>query len=274
MDLSSNTTKLNLYKKNPDTDGNDTFNIETMLNENWDKIDQNVATLEDVQQSETNANDYTDTKFSNVSYPVTTVNAKTGNVSLTKSDIGLGNVDNVQQASKTEFNELKQSTLSHSADDMAHGIGDKTTLQTTNNTTIVGAINELFTNVSDGKSLVGGAITDVDPNVLIPTEPTFQELANAIGGISSGKKLASGSITPSVSGDFDIPVNLDFIPSVFIAKWALSYHAIGFYDPSDESVWRSYTSSYEKKVYEPSNTYNVKVSGASSSYEIYWLAYE
>ncbi|MBB6674502.1 hypothetical protein [Cohnella nanjingensis] len=33
------TTILNLLKKNPVTDGADTFNIQTMMNDNWDKID-------------------------------------------------------------------------------------------------------------------------------------------------------------------------------------------------------------------------------------------
>lgn len=33
------TGNLKLYKADPVTDGNDTFNIDTMLNENWDKID-------------------------------------------------------------------------------------------------------------------------------------------------------------------------------------------------------------------------------------------
>lgn len=37
--MPSNTPNLGLYKKNPVTDGNDTFNVQTMLNENWDKID-------------------------------------------------------------------------------------------------------------------------------------------------------------------------------------------------------------------------------------------
>ena len=41
--MASYTEHLNLLKKNPATDGADTFNIETMLNENWDKIDVAVA---------------------------------------------------------------------------------------------------------------------------------------------------------------------------------------------------------------------------------------
>jgi hypothetical protein len=37
--MSSNTTNILLYKKDPSTDGADYFDITTMLNENWDKID-------------------------------------------------------------------------------------------------------------------------------------------------------------------------------------------------------------------------------------------
>lgn len=41
--MSSTTTNLGLYKVNPTTDGENTFNIDTMLNENWDRIDADVA---------------------------------------------------------------------------------------------------------------------------------------------------------------------------------------------------------------------------------------
>ena len=41
--LASYTPNLNLLKKSPVTDGNDTFNIDTMLNENWDKIDEAIS---------------------------------------------------------------------------------------------------------------------------------------------------------------------------------------------------------------------------------------
>uniref|UniRef100_A0A7U4DJY9 Tail fiber repeat 2 protein n=1 Tax=Geobacillus sp. (strain Y4.1MC1) TaxID=581103 RepID=A0A7U4DJY9_GEOS0 len=43
--MASNTPRLGLYKKDPVADANDTFNIQTMLNDNWDKIDSKVATL-------------------------------------------------------------------------------------------------------------------------------------------------------------------------------------------------------------------------------------
>lgn len=37
--MSSYTKNLNLLKKDPVTDGSETFNIKTMMNDNWDKID-------------------------------------------------------------------------------------------------------------------------------------------------------------------------------------------------------------------------------------------
>ena len=41
--MASHTENLNLLKKDPTADGSDTFNIKTMLNENWDKVDANAA---------------------------------------------------------------------------------------------------------------------------------------------------------------------------------------------------------------------------------------
>lgn len=41
--MASYTTNLNLLKKDPVTDAADTFNIQTMLNDNWDKIDAAMA---------------------------------------------------------------------------------------------------------------------------------------------------------------------------------------------------------------------------------------
>lgn len=43
--MATNTSRLGLLKKDTTTDGNDTFNIKTMLNDNWDLIDAKVATL-------------------------------------------------------------------------------------------------------------------------------------------------------------------------------------------------------------------------------------
>ncbi|WP_422658195.1 phage tail protein [Paenibacillus sp. EC2-1] len=44
--MSSNTPNLGLLKKDPMVDGNETFNIKTMLNDNWDKIDEAVGNVQ------------------------------------------------------------------------------------------------------------------------------------------------------------------------------------------------------------------------------------
>ncbi len=117
------TSKLNLYKANPQEDGESTFNIDTMLNENWDKIDQNAGEtsgkLGDLSQLQTtdksslvsanneinndlaahlNDNVKHPTKTSQLtndsefitasSVPVQSVNGKTGTVSLTAANVG------------------------------------------------------------------------------------------------------------------------------------------------------------------------------------------
>lgn len=59
--MAKNTSHLGLYKKDPETDRNDTFNIETMLNENWDKIDDEVAKRVIKKEGKgLSTNDYTD----------------------------------------------------------------------------------------------------------------------------------------------------------------------------------------------------------------------
>lgn len=45
--MASNTPALGLYKKDPIADANDTFNIETMLNQNWDRIDNLAQFIKD-----------------------------------------------------------------------------------------------------------------------------------------------------------------------------------------------------------------------------------
>lgn len=47
--MASNTNNLGLLMKDPVADGNDTFNVETMLNENWRKIDDAVGALNQIR---------------------------------------------------------------------------------------------------------------------------------------------------------------------------------------------------------------------------------
>lgn len=127
----------------------------------------------------------------------------------------------------------------HLADETSHGIGNKITLQTNHKSTIVGAVNELFTNVSNGKDLVGGAITGVDDSVVIPTEPTFGDLASAIGGISTGKKWASGTIKDkwAPGGYYSYTdISLDFVPSVILVHAPRTTNTPSGYSDNSEFV--------------------------------------
>lgn len=45
--MATNTPNLDLHKKDPLTDGNDYFDVNTMLNDNWDKIDTNAKATDD-----------------------------------------------------------------------------------------------------------------------------------------------------------------------------------------------------------------------------------
>ncbi|WP_096199523.1 hypothetical protein [Bacillus sp. FJAT-45350] len=166
------TEKLNLYQPNPVTEKDDTFNIDTILNENWEKVDNfadEITTKKinagngltgggDLSQDRTvtlgtpstvtatTSNSTTGTSHThNIDVAtqaeaetgsnstklmtpqrtkqaidniqaVKTVAGRTGNVTVTKEDVGLGNVDNVQQATKTEFVELSNDVAAHKED--------------------------------------------------------------------------------------------------------------------------------------------------------------
>ena len=61
--MASYTPNLNLLKKSPVTDGDDTFNVDTMLNENWDKIDSFASEVESyITESESKITDLTSKK--------------------------------------------------------------------------------------------------------------------------------------------------------------------------------------------------------------------
>lgn len=66
-------------------------------------------------------------------------------------------------------------------------IGDIDDLSTADKTSLVAAVNECFQSASDGKTAIANAITGVDDSITIPENPTFAQLADLIGQISTGK---------------------------------------------------------------------------------------
>lgn len=82
--MATNTPNLNLLKKDPINDQNDTFNIKTMLNENWDKIDQTVANKVDKVNGKTlSSNDFSNTEKTKLAGIET--GAKVNNISDTNA---------------------------------------------------------------------------------------------------------------------------------------------------------------------------------------------
>ena len=53
--MATKTTNLQLHKVNPTTDGADTFNFDTILNANWDKLDEHAVTCADTSLSNLDA---------------------------------------------------------------------------------------------------------------------------------------------------------------------------------------------------------------------------
>jgi len=142
------------------------------------------------------------------------------------------------KAPAQSVNELQQEVDEHKADIMSQEVGkgaDMIGLPDPNGlftaTTVRGALEELFTSVSDGKNLIGGAITDVDPSIIIPPNPTFQQLGDAIRQISTGQKWASGETrsgttpitftvwdgTTRTERALEVNVSFGFQPSTIVA---------------------------------------------------------
>ena len=80
-------------------------------------------------------------------------------------------------------------------------IGDLSSLSTTTKTNIVSALNETFTSVSNGKSLVASAITD--KGVSTAADASFQTMATNISNIQTGI-TPTGTYNISVNGDYDV----------------------------------------------------------------------
>ncbi|PWA08667.1 hypothetical protein DCC39_14610 [Pueribacillus theae] len=79
------------------------------------------------------------------------------------------------------------------------------------------AVANLVSFLQEKKNKIGSAITGVDDSVVLPTDPTFQQLANAIGQISIGKKWARGIMPDTPSKTAEV-IGLDFSPSIIVAR--------------------------------------------------------
>ena len=104
------------------------------------------------------------------------------------------NMNKIEQGIKDAHDEL----AAHKAENASQH-GDLTTLKTSQKSSLVEAINELFTNVSDGKNQLETAITDKGGTVSKSGNiATFDELDNGIRSIPVGDYAVGGTIRDSV----------------------------------------------------------------------------
>lgn len=143
------------------------------------KVDPTViiATKKDIEVLEQ--------KIKDINVPVKSVNGKIGEVVLSADDI------NTSSGKTIQFN----------LENIETSIGDKKILKTTDKSNIVGAVNELFTNVSNGKELIASAITD--KGISTSENETFDSLATKISRLKSGKQwLVDNGIFYGIDSDF------------------------------------------------------------------------
>ncbi|KHF26830.1 Phage tail fiber repeat protein [Anoxybacillus sp. BCO1] len=107
--MASNTPRLGLYKKDPIADANDTFNIQTMLNDNWDKIDGKVAILgpDGKILSE---------QLPNQSLPA----ASTTQAGIVKLNTSTNSTSTSEAATPSAVKEVNDKVNEHSADNVKH----------------------------------------------------------------------------------------------------------------------------------------------------------
>ena len=152
------------------------------------------------------------------------VDATTARKGVVQLNSTVTSTSTTQAATPSAVKSVNDSLTTHSNSDSAHGIGDKTSLLTTEKSTIVGAVNELFTSANNGKAEIATAITEkgVDAS---PTD-TFTVLADKVGQIVTGKRYAEG-IDTSNSTTLTV-TNLGFRPRII--TWyiggAYMYHGI------------------------------------------------
>ena len=148
---------------------------------------------------------------------------------------------------------------------------------------VEGAMNELFTNVSNGKDLVGGAITDVDDSVVIPTDPSFGDLADAIGSISTGKKWASGETKTHLRSTnvYSIFVTgLDFKPAIIItlpknkissASYLTTVANMTQYGASEDINYPDFNRPFDAIT---DNSFMIRVASSVVGEDFVWIAFE
>ncbi|MTK12099.1 MAG: hypothetical protein F8N39_08430 [Clostridiaceae bacterium] len=212
--MASNTPNLNLYKKDPTIDGNDTFNIKTMLNDNWDKIDAAVTAKVDKVDFSSHLAD--DTKHVSKDGKLQTgLNSEKINGKIaTATPLTTEKNDLIGMINETFTNANNGKTS------LANVIGSPTVASET--------FSQISTDVQNRKNELASNLSAKGVSAL--SSEGLQSLINKISSISTGK-FASGTTTSSMSTQqfpvinggiynwYSVTINsLNFKPDIIIVK--------------------------------------------------------
>ncbi|WP_298833917.1 phage tail protein [uncultured Planococcus sp.] len=138
-----------------------------------------------------------------------------------------------------------------------------------------------FTSASNGKAVVKQAVTGVDPRVVMPTDPTFSQLATAVGQIETGKRWAKGNVGTSSANDLTV-AGLNFKPRLILVG-VIGQEAQGLahtFWSNDLDPTRGYLGGTSEAYtlsslghYVESGGFKLKRSQASL-FPAFWIAYE
>lgn len=158
--MPTNTANLNLFKYGS-TDGARTFNIDEALNANWDKIDEAVA------KKYTKAPTGIPELDLDSAVKAALGKARTALQSVTKADVGLGNVDNTSDASKP-ISTAQQAALNLKANIASPtftGTPKSTTAAVGTNTTQIATTAFVKTAVDNSATTINDSITVVAQDI-------------------------------------------------------------------------------------------------------------
>lgn len=162
----------------------------------------------------------------------THVDDKTNPHNVTKSQVGLGKVLDYELATEADAEagtshqkymtplrtkQAIEKKISSSVDSTS----EVTIASSKAIKTVMDKANEAFTSASNGKSIIGTAITGLDESLVVPADATFQQIADLISIIPTGKRIAVGSVPRTYNTSLSI-TGLDFTPSAVAVSGSAS----------------------------------------------------
>lgn len=227
--MGSYTDSLGLYKANTETDGNDTFNIDTMMNDNWDIIDAFSKGLR--MKTYTNLSQIGLTAGSETIESILTAMPVNSNLYV---EVGASNAD-IYPTQYGMFIARKLSTSRWFAEFYPKETTDLYVCSAkTENSTFTfydwkkkadyDDIEEVKKSVSDGKTLVANAITA--KGVTTATDATFQTMADNVANIVEGTVISVTLPEGLMYGDVDKDGELTENDLDIITQYSAGYETI------------------------------------------------